>query len=261
MFQVLGNLVSRAWPVWLAGWAVLFVAAWLAAPPWRDVALDQEFAFLPASMPSRQAEEIFQKAFPDDLSGSNIVLVVARDQPLQPADRGFIDNVLRAGVLRIAQEDGGLASQPSSSAPVDPFSAEPAPTQKKSIIARLRTPDTPGSGALLVSQDGEAALLVAELTTDFMSSANWPTIERIEKLVRDQQQEDHVPPGLQVHLTGSAVVGRDRVVAQLQSVQATGFWTVALIVVLLIIISRCSRCFWPSGCRSTCWQSWRTITT
>jgi RND superfamily putative drug exporter len=238
VFQALGNLISRTWPLWLIAWVALFVAAWWTAPRFSDIAVDEEYAFLPPDMPSRQAEEVFQKAFPDNLEDSNIVLVISRDQPLQPADRQFIDKELRTGILKIAQDEGGLASEPGSAEPINPFSEAPPPPQKKSIIARLHTPDTPGVGALLLSRDRQAALLVAELTTEFMTRTNWPTLQRIEGLVRDLQQQGRVPPGLDIQLTGSAVVGRDRAVAQLQSVQATGIWTVVLIVALLVIIYR-----------------------
>src|SRR5277367_1644316 len=111
VFQTLGKLISSTWPAWLLAWVVLFVAAWWAAPPWHDVALDQEFAFLPADMPSRQAENMFKKAFAGDLVGSNIVLVISRDQPLQAADYQFLEDRLRGGILQIAREEGGLASE------------------------------------------------------------------------------------------------------------------------------------------------------
>jgi RND superfamily putative drug exporter len=238
MFHTFGNLVSRAWVALLAVWVTLFVTTWWIAPPWKQVARDEEFAFLPADMPSRQAEDIFRKAFPDEPLGSNLVLVLCRDGPagLKAEDRQFIEDVLRPGLLQIAKDEGGLANQPDDTTDTDPFSTAPAPARKKSIIARLLTPDTPGAGALLLSADGRSALLVAELTTEFLAAENWQTIERVEKLIGDIQAQ--TPAGLRIHLTGSAVVGRDRLRAQYQSAQATGLWTVILVVVLLVVIYR-----------------------
>jgi RND superfamily putative drug exporter len=78
IFRFLGQLVRRGWPLLLGGWAVFLGATWLAAPPWDEVAQDQEFAFLPPDSPSRRAEEGFAKVFPDDRSASNVVLVLHR---------------------------------------------------------------------------------------------------------------------------------------------------------------------------------------
>src|SRR5438067_1642884 len=50
MFRFLGNLVCRAWPALLVGWAALLAITWLAAPPWESVSLDEEFGFLPKNV-------------------------------------------------------------------------------------------------------------------------------------------------------------------------------------------------------------------
>src|SRR5262249_54716515 len=47
-----------------------------------------------------------------------------------------------------------------------------------------------------------------------------------------------LPPGDTTYLTGSAVVGRDHTQAQLQSARATEFWTVLLVIALLVLIYR-----------------------
>jgi RND superfamily putative drug exporter len=242
IFRHLGRLVCWAWAPLIVAWAVLLLGTHLVAPPFNEVAQDREFAFLPADMPSRQAEEVFHKAFPDEQSSSNIVLVLSRDSAA-PADRQrdlkFIDDVLESGLFQIAEDEGGLASQPDSSdEPL--FSDEPAShkPEKRSIIARIRTPTAPGTGALLVSPDGRAMLVVLELTTELLASENWPTIDRVQQLVDDLRQQGKVPGGLDITVTGSAVIGRDHTLAQLQSVRATEWLTVALVIVLLVLIYR-----------------------
>src|SRR5262245_43760619 len=103
--QFLGLLIRRAWALLLAGWAALLVATRLAAPPWDEVAQDREFAFLPEDAPSRRAEEIFAKAFPDDRLASNIVLVVYRSEERGGGldrDLKFIEEVLESGLQKIA---------------------------------------------------------------------------------------------------------------------------------------------------------------
>jgi RND superfamily putative drug exporter len=78
MFHFLGQIVRRAWPLLLAGWGLLLLGTWYAAPPWDQVAQDREFAFLPEDSPSRRAEKVFAKAFPEDRLASNVVLVLHR---------------------------------------------------------------------------------------------------------------------------------------------------------------------------------------
>jgi RND superfamily putative drug exporter len=242
-FRFLGWVVRRAWPLLLLGWVLILLGTHYAAPPWNQVAQDKEFAFLPADSPSRQAEQVFGRAFPQDRSASNIVLVLERTDPGQAPLRralNFISDDLEPGLRKIANAEGGLGSEPApSQEPL--FSTEPAPPPKpvrRSIMWRIRTPNAPGAGALLVSPDQRALLVVVELTTEFLSTDNWQTIDSISDLVGRLRQEGKVPPGVAISMTGSAVIGRDHTVAQLQSVRATEFLTILLVIVLLVLIYR-----------------------
>src|SRR4051812_30931009 len=105
IFRFLGQAIRRAWPFMLLGWGVLLFASWWFAPPWDEFAQDKEFAFLPKDAPSRRAEEMFARAFPEDKSASNIVLVLHRaDDPPGHLDRElkFIAEVLEPGLQKIA---------------------------------------------------------------------------------------------------------------------------------------------------------------
>jgi RND superfamily putative drug exporter len=221
----------------------LVLAARFAAPPWGEVAQDGEFEFLSADSPSRRAEEVYARAFPEDGTGSNVVLVLHRadnEKARHANDLKFIEDVLEPGLRQIARAEGGLAyGAQASDEPLFPGDSEPGRQEKpRSIIARVRTPNAPGVGALLVSPDRQAMLVVVELTTDFLANRNWPTITRVEGIVHDLREQGKVPEGLDIALTGSAVVGRDHAQAELQSVRATGFLTVLLVVVLLVVIYR-----------------------
>ena len=240
-FRFLGHVVRRAWALLLLGWGVLLLAVWLAAPPWNEVAVDRDFAFLPADAPSRRAEEVFENAFPDSRLTSNIVLVLYRgDTGHLNEDREFIEAVVYPGLRQIAEADGGLANEPMPSD--EPLFADdsPAPKQKplrRSIIAKINGPHGL-QGPLLVSPDGRALLVVMELTTEYLSNENWPTITKIEAMIQDLRQQGKVPAGLNIAVTGSAVMGRDHNLAELQSARATTTLTVVLVVTLLILIYR-----------------------
>jgi RND superfamily putative drug exporter len=243
MFHYLGQFVRRAWFLILGGWVLLFVGTRLAAPPWNEVAQDREFAFLPENCPSRRAEKVFEKAFPNDHLASNIALVIYRTDG-RPSDldreRQFISDVVEPGLRTIADEEGGLASEaPPSEEPLFPGDEAPAaPPKPRSIIARIRTPNAPGAGTLLVSPDGQAMLVLVELTTEFLSTENWPITEKVQGLIQDIRQHGQMPPGVDIALTGSAVIGRDHTLARLQSAHATELLTVVLVIALLLLLYR-----------------------
>jgi RND superfamily putative drug exporter len=242
VFRILGQLACRAWPFVLIAWVVLLVALAIKAPPWAQVAGDREFAFLPADAPSRQAADMLAKAFPDNHSASNIVLVLRRsdDSPESLArDERFTEETLEPALRQIADESGGLASEPRpSDQPL--FSDEPQPAKSgpKPVVSRIRTPNAPSGGAFLVSPDRRALLVEIELTNEFLSAENWPTITKVEQLIANLRETGKIPPGLDITITGSAVVGRDHSRAQSQSVRATQTLTFVLVIGLLIVIYR-----------------------
>src|SRR5438132_69850 len=242
-FQWLGQTVRRGWPFLLAGWVVLLLVTRLAAPPWDKYAEDKEFDFLPDDAPSRRAEKIYGQAFPEDLSRSTIALVLHRkdDEPGHlDRDRQFISDVLEPELRKIAESEGGLASEPvPDEGPLfDDEGKPPEQSKERSIIARIRTPNAPGSGALLVSPDERAMLVVLELTTELLTNRNWPTIAKVEQLLVELPQQSKIPPGDDLSITGSAVVGRDHTRAQRDSARATELLTIILVIALLVIIYR-----------------------
>jgi RND superfamily putative drug exporter len=246
MFHFLGRTVSQFWLVFLAAWVILLAGSRYAAPPWGDVAQDKEFAFLPSDAPSRQGEAVYEKAFPDDRLTSNVVLVLHRtnnNSEQLKGDLKFIEDILEPRLRQIAEAEGGLASEVAPSGePLFPgeedTTPQPPKPPKRSIIARIRTPNALGAGALLISPDSKALLVVIELTTEFLSTLNWPTITKIENLVDELHRQAQVPTGLEIAMTGSAVIGRDHSRAQLQSAHATELLTVLLVIALLLIIYR-----------------------
>ena len=247
IFRFLGQLVRRAWWLLLAGWVVILLVTWYAAPSWNSVAQDQEFAFLPEDVPSRQADEMFAKAFPTDNTASNIVLVLHRTDkaPTLNETLKFIEKVLEPKLRQIAKEEGGLAYDlepvDDSKSGDDPFAENngpPVPPPKRSPIARIRTPNVPAIGALLVSPDRQALIVDIELVTPFTSRTNWPVMDKVNGLVAELRQDGKIPAGLDIAVTGSAVIGHDHALAELRSVRATGILTVVLVAGLLIFIYR-----------------------
>jgi uncharacterized membrane protein YdfJ with MMPL/SSD domain len=151
MFHALGNLVSRAWPLLLGAWIALLIVTARMAPSWEKVAEGGQFAFLPLDAPSNRGKELFKKAFPNEPLGSSAVLVLSREnEQLVEQDKTFIEHDLKPRLMRIAEEEGGLAGPASA--------GSPDATQPKSIIARVQTLNDKGIGTFLVSEDKKATL-------------------------------------------------------------------------------------------------------
>jgi len=259
MFQRIGNGVTRYWPVFFIGWVCVLLLLWRAAPDWKTVVGDGEFRYLPADVPSRLAEQAFQEAFPGEQKRSRIVIIVRREsgtQGLTDGDRKFIEEVLKPRLMQIALEEGGLAGSDADNPDDQTDDAEPAGTDsaggsatpqeadhpQRSIIAGIHTETDKAIGHLLHSEDNKASLVLIDLTTEFTEYRNQPTIEKIEKLIIDLRESpneaERTPPGLDLAISGSAAVGRDMREAARDSAKATGFWTVLLVIVLLVLIYR-----------------------
>lgn len=252
MFAKHGDLIIRVWPGVLLAWIAVLIAASAMAPELAQVAETEEFSFLPADSPSHIAENLFRQAFPKKLVPSRIVIVVRRPEQaegLQERDLEWIDDgidendadrdfELRERLLQIAEKDGGLAESPEDEQANEiPEMAQPD-TAKRSSISAIRTFRDRTMGRLLRSQDQKATLVLVELTTDFLDSQNQKIVRAIEDLFLDQDFRRHIPPGLDLSLSGEATVGRDMQVAARNSAKATEHLTVILVVVLLIAIYR-----------------------
>ncbi|MBX3438840.1 MAG: MMPL family transporter, partial [Planctomycetaceae bacterium] len=253
MFRLVGRTVSRIWLLVLLLWIMLAGLAYWLAPDWSAVTLDGEFVFLPSDSPSRLAEDVYRRAFPDSLTGSitddspvqqnplgsTIVIIVRRtDLPggLTDQDREFIENRLRPELEEIARTTGhgyySYAGELKADESVDQTPvARGVWTQKDRRI-----------GPLLSSEDGRATLILMELKTEFLDRSNSLLIHRVEELVREitkrENWGEYRIAGLDLAISGSAVVGRDMLVAEHESAAKTEWFTKALVVALLLAIYR-----------------------
>lgn len=254
MFERFGALLARIWPVVLLVWVAAVVAAAAFAPPLDSVVKTGEFAFLPEDSPSRESERLFEKAFVNDQSASRVVIVARRMTGLTEADKNFIDDDTDDGdedrkhelverLIQIAQEQAGPQPEAKAKNADDEEEDEDSPESgdfgPKSNIHRIRTFRDKTFGHLLLSKDEKATLIYVELRHEFMDGANKPTVRAIQNLLfEDEDFRRHIPPGLDLSLSGEAVVGRDMLDAAKNSAKATEHLTVILVVVLLLAIYR-----------------------
>jgi putative drug exporter of the RND superfamily len=295
MFERLGHFVSRQWRPLIVGWILALAVLWVVAPSLKSVIRDGDFSYLPKDLPSVQAEQLFKKAFANDLLKSSIVIVAHRETPegLSDDDKTYIEEKL---VPRLAQlaglsdsrrnsddsadkldgaapagaktakaagktqpDDAGNAQSPkpktdeksaaaksanaktADSNPPQPAGASEA---DEPIVAGIRTFSDRDMGALLISGDQKATLVILELTTEFTERKNDPLIRKIEALLGRPGnpgplvQEKDFPRGLELSLSGLATVGRDMRAAAQRSAEATQLATIVLVIVLLFAIYR-----------------------
>lgn len=259
MYRALGKLLPRFWLLILVLWVLAAGSLATLAPPWESVIHDGEFEFLPKDSPSHRGEELFERAFSHDFLGSNIVVVVRRvggmkKEGLRKDDlEQFIEKVLKPRIERIALDDGGFSEDDGRTA--DPDDVEFAASTsgrsaaagadrkkpKRSVITAVRTQSDLAIGHLLTSDDHQASLVMVNLRTELFADENRPTLTRIERLIAadGQLREEHlVPAGIDLSLSGSATIGRDLRRAEAESAKSTEFWTIVLVVGLLLVIYR-----------------------
>ncbi|HVV98868.1 MAG TPA: MMPL family transporter, partial [Planctomycetaceae bacterium] len=221
MFASIGKFVTKVWPLWIVIWVGAAVALWKFAPSWDDIARGGEFSFLPDNMPSRKAETLLDKAFPNRQVGSTIVVVAHREEgKLTDADRKFVADVVHPDLAKLASKESEHGKN----------------TKRNSMVIDLRTPQDKNVGLLLVSPDDQAELLMLELTADFMEMRSFPLVQQVEEDLKAWRSNEQRPKGLELSLTGSAVLGRDMLQAEADSAAATRMWTILLVVILLVVI-------------------------
>lgn len=234
MFALFGDWVARHWKGLLLAWLAVFLLAvgqqqrWFdrllgkgVLPTWTDVAQDGEFTFLPPDIQSLVGERLLAEAFPEDLLKSSAVVVVRRyQQPLDEIDRAFIHDVLCPRLRAVQEEKDGTPLE-------------------------IRSPDDKVVGQLLVSEEGDACVVVLPLRYEFLAWSNRDVIDGVERLIFEELPREHdaenrpvIPVGLDLALSGTGTVGRDMLVAAQESASATERWTVVLVVLLLAAIYR-----------------------
>ncbi len=201
MFNVLGKWIARQ-PgrmilVWLA--LVAGAVAWSAGsspPPPGDLG-----SFLPEEAPHNQAMVVLRGAFPEMAARSQIVVVGHRPAGLTAEDIAW----LNSAALAIRQATGGEVLSPAM-----PF-----------FDRRLR------------SADGQAAMVIGNLSSHFISATTAVAVGRVEELLDADR-----PDGLTVELTGTAGIGRDYAAATARAVDHTTWVTIAAVLVILIFVYR-----------------------
>ncbi len=108
----LASLVIRYWYIVLAAWLLAIVVTRSVAPSWNAIAYDGDFEYLPADLPSVAGGHLLDKAFPDERSRSDIIIVIARDhESLTESDDYVALDLQRRLTHRLAEVNIAKAKQ------------------------------------------------------------------------------------------------------------------------------------------------------
>jgi len=130
LFQKLGKFVVRYPIAILCFWTVLALAAAILPPHWDDVTLDGDLAFLPAGLPSVEAERLFRESFPQRQAKSQLVFAISRaDEPLSEDELIFADRMASPlqNVQGVMLYQAAIKAEPSQ--PKLPEDKLPTPVQ------------------------------------------------------------------------------------------------------------------------------------
>jgi len=215
MFRSLARLIHRGWIVVLIIWLVTFALLQYIAPNWEDVVSQGEFAFLPKDAASQVAQRKLEAAFPEaDYGSSLLFLIESRSRRLSEEDLHFVDEQL----IPLAQKTAERANENS--------------------IVNSVSPSLPIVGELLRNEGEHAALALIQLSDEFLHENTWAYINELERELDSLKESSEKPDGLEVFLSGSAVLGRDITKYRAESASWIQNYSVWLVVVLLLAVFR-----------------------
>jgi putative drug exporter of the RND superfamily len=187
------------------GWIAVAAVANLAVPQLERVVASHSRSFLPADATSSVAARRSAQLFGDTPTNNLNYVVVERDQPLQPADRGYYDRLVTA--LR-------------------------ADTRHVYSVSDLwADPTTEGAAR---SQDNRAADVMLRLSGMLGSSQASDSV----RAVRDTVARLGPPQGLRVYVTGPGSTLSDELGAIDHQMLLITAATVLVIMLLLLIVYR-----------------------
>ncbi len=224
MFDMLGRLVNRSGAWIVLAWLAVAALLWWVAPDWHSVTKDDDVGFFPANYPSVIGQKLLARGFPDALSNSSVVIVAERaDRPLTADDFAYVDGLSSTLASKFADEKD----------------AKGVPKDKGFGVRAVLDRNERGVGSRLVSRPdkgpGQVALVVVQLRGTYVSRDAKLAIETIQGEVAAQPKP---PDGLNIQMTGSAMVGYDTSRASARSVKDTTYATIGLVVVILLVVYR-----------------------
>ncbi|HEU0243556.1 MAG TPA: MMPL family transporter, partial [Candidatus Limnocylindrales bacterium] len=210
MFERLGSLTFRFRFLIVAAWILAGAAMAVFAPSLAGSGSTDQTTFLPANVPSVQARDAIERAFPGSTSASSASITMDRPSGITAADRRWRDE---------------FAAWATS---------DQAPAELRAAVVDTATADSrPELEELFRAPDGTFELFVVNLDVADAGDAAATVVEQLRDHLAATQ-----PAGLETHVTGAAAISSDYLEAVKVGTDSTTTVTVILVVLVLLAIYR-----------------------
>ena len=209
MFQRLGQIVAKYRVLVIVAWVGLAVGLTLIAPSLDEVSSSDQEDFLPEDAPFVRAQEVYERAFPDQSAASSSMVLV---------DAG----------------PGGDVHDPQIWAFLEELETWLGSSEAPYNISQVAGPTTvPEFADKLISPDGRIALVGVGMSSGMDLK---PTDDAVMAI--DDWLEAHTPDGLVTYQSGEAALNAQAEESALTTMDRTLWITVILVVVALLAIYR-----------------------
>ena len=198
------RVVKYRWFV-ISFWVAIAAILLISAPPLSSLTSYELQKFLPANADSLRATRLLEKYFPDERAESAVVIVLTGK---------------KERVKEIAETYFNSLSEWLK-----------GPLGPKNVINILSAYERPELADRFRSKNGEAEFILVNLDDGFVTPETLITVEQIYSRLNP-------PPGVELKLTGDAVLGRDYNTAIQVSIDRSTVITIILVVLLLLFIYR-----------------------
>lgn len=198
--------VVRWWWAVLLAWGALLAVLLTVAPPFEEVAVFDNQAFLSADADSVRGSELLAEGWQEGLG--TVAIVVARSS-----------GELRESDLQYGRDVVGW------------LQSEDAPTAVDAVTTHLDDAQLADSFA---SEDGQAYFVLVGLD----ASPFTPRSDDAVAAIRQHLEQQPPPGGLEARVTGAAAIGADENTAIDRSVNQTHVLTLGLVLAILLFVYR-----------------------
>lgn len=198
------KIVKNRWiviSVWIAVSAILLILA----PPLSSLTSYELQKFLPPGTDSLRATKLLEQYFPDEKAESSVVVVLT-------GDRQRVKEVSEPYFKSLSEWLKGSLGP-------------------KNVVNILSAYERPELADRFRSKDGEAEFILVNLDDGFVAPETLITVDQISSHLNP-------PKGVDVKMTGDAVLGRDYNTSIQVSIERSTVITIVLVVLLLLFIYR-----------------------
>ena len=205
MFEKIGKFVVKYRIVVLLFWLVAAIFIGIKAPSLSQVGTTDEATFLPLNTESVKVRDVIKDKFPEEQAVGSGTIIFFNQQGLSEEDKNYTKKVS------------------------DWLTSDQKPAEVEKVISAATNPE---SESLFTSQDKTTTLIQVNFSTNSFDKKTEEAVTAIRQRLSDR------PADLQAYFSGQAGISADLSDSIQQSIDATTWATIILVIVMLLIIYR-----------------------